>query len=85
MALRLCPKVCTTETEYGIVILDQHSGDYFQLNPTGTLVLRTLLDGGGESDAVQAVLAEFEVDRAEAIRDVVALIEQFQSSGLMQE
>ena len=46
MALNLRPGVSTADTDYGTTLLDEHSGEYFTLNPTGALVLRTLLGGG---------------------------------------
>ncbi|MEV4437052.1 lasso peptide biosynthesis PqqD family chaperone [Streptomyces sp. NPDC049555] len=82
MALRLGADVCTATTAYGTVLLDQRSGEYWELNPTGTLVVRTLLEGGDEQDAVDALVAEFDIDRDQAARDVSALTEQLRSSGL---
>ena len=49
MALTLRPGVSTADTDYGTTLLDERSGEYFTLNPTGALVLRTLL-GGGTAD-----------------------------------
>ena len=46
MPLKLRPGVSTADTDYGTTLLDEDSGEYFTLNPTGALVLRTLLDGG---------------------------------------
>ncbi|GAA2718594.1 MULTISPECIES: lasso peptide biosynthesis PqqD family chaperone [Streptomyces] len=82
MALRLSAGICTATTAYGTVLLDQHSGEYWELNPSGTLVVRTLLDGGDERDAVDALVAEFDIDRARATRDVLALTEQLRTCGL---
>ncbi|KPC58413.1 lasso peptide biosynthesis PqqD family chaperone [Streptomyces chattanoogensis] len=82
MPLRFAPDITTAETEYGTVLLDQRNGDYWELNPTGTLVIRTLLEGGEQSDAVDAVIAAFDIDRAQAAHDVTALIDLLQTSGL---
>ncbi|MGK5559349.1 PqqD family peptide modification chaperone, partial [Actinomadura kijaniata] len=49
MALRFAPDVATAETAYGTVLLDQRKGRYWELNPTGTLVVRTLMGGSRES------------------------------------
>ncbi|MGW5643886.1 lasso peptide biosynthesis PqqD family chaperone [Saccharopolyspora sp. NPDC003752] len=75
-------EVATAETEYGTVLLDQLSGEYWQLNPTGTLVIRTLLAGGGEDDAIRALTEEFDVDREQAAHDVQTLVTQLRESGL---
>jgi Coenzyme PQQ synthesis protein D (PqqD) len=82
MALRLGVDVCTATTEYGTVLLAQRSGEYWELNPTGTLVVRTLLEGGDEEDAVDALVAEFDIDRGQAARDVAALTQQLRAGGL---
>ncbi|MFD7340263.1 lasso peptide biosynthesis PqqD family chaperone [Streptomyces violascens] len=82
MTVRLSADICTTETTYGTVLLDQRNGEYWELNPTGTLVVRTLLEGGDEEDAVDALMAEFDIDRSQAARDVGALTEQLRASGL---
>ncbi|TJZ59059.1 lasso peptide biosynthesis PqqD family chaperone [Streptomyces piniterrae] len=82
MALRFATDITTAETEYGTVLLDQRSGHYWELNPTGTLVVQTLLEGGEEADAVDAVIAEFDIDRARAEQDVAALLDLLRTSGL---
>ncbi|WP_030777072.1 lasso peptide biosynthesis PqqD family chaperone [Streptomyces sp. NRRL S-920] len=82
MALRFGPDVSTAETDYGTVLLDQRSGDYWELNPTGTLVVKTLLDGGEEAAAVDALVTEFDIDRARATQDVTALVRELRESGL---
>src|SRR3954466_11076665 len=43
MNLRLRPDVTTTDTEHGTVLLDERSGRYWELNPTGTRILHALL------------------------------------------
>ncbi|GAA2805447.1 lasso peptide biosynthesis PqqD family chaperone [Saccharopolyspora taberi] len=81
--MRFTSHVSTAETDYGTVLLDQRSGQYWQLNPTGTVVVRTLLDGGDENIAIEALMTEFDVDRSHAVRDVRALLDQLRSSGLV--
>ncbi|WP_310725932.1 lasso peptide biosynthesis PqqD family chaperone [Streptomyces sp. N2A] len=82
MALRFNADVSTAETDYGTVLLDERSGDYWELNPTGTLVIKSLLDGGEEGDAVDALVARFDIDRAQAAQDVAALVQELRASGL---
>ncbi|MGK5642426.1 lasso peptide biosynthesis PqqD family chaperone [Streptomyces sp. URMC 126] len=82
MALRFAPDVATAETAYGTVLLDQRKGRYWELNPTGTLVVRTLMGGGGETDAVEALVTEFAVDRERATADVTALVALLRDAGL---
>lgn len=82
MTLRFGPDVSTAETDYGTVLLDQRSGDYWELNPTATLVVKTLLDGGEEGAAVEALVTEFDIDRDRAEQDVTALVRELRESGL---
>ncbi|OUC97751.1 lasso peptide biosynthesis PqqD family chaperone [Streptomyces swartbergensis] len=82
MPLQFGDNVSTAETDYGTVLLDERVGDYWELNPTATLVVRTLLDGGELSDAAAALVREFDIDQTQALRDVETLVGQLRSSGL---
>ena len=53
MTLTLRAGVSTADTDYGTTLLDEGSGDYFTLNPSAALVLRTLLAGGTAAEAVR--------------------------------
>ena len=81
--MRIRENVTVTETDFGAVLLDQLTGEYWQLNTTATLVLNTLLGGSTEEEAVDAVLAEYDTDREQATRDVHALLEHLRLSGLV--
>jgi ribosomal protein L18 len=83
MALHLRTDVCTAETDYGTVLLDERSGDYWQLNATGALVVQTLLAGGTQAEAVAALVDRFEVDESQAGDDVTALLDGLRSAGLV--
>jgi hypothetical protein len=82
MALRFGVDVSTAETDYGTVLLDERNGTYWELNPTGTVVIKTLLAGGDEAAAVEALLGEFDIDRAQAAQDVEALVRELRTTGL---
>ncbi|MBT2443913.1 lasso peptide biosynthesis PqqD family chaperone [Streptomyces sp. ISL-36] len=82
MALRFGANVSTADTDYGTVLLDERAGEYWELNPSGSLVVKTLMAGGDEADAVAALADEFEIDLAQASRDVEALVQQLRTSGL---
>ncbi|MCX5253979.1 lasso peptide biosynthesis PqqD family chaperone [Streptomyces sviceus] len=82
MPLRFGDDVSTAETDYGTVLLDERAGAYWELNPTATLVVRTLLDGGEESDAAAALVREFDIDQAQAMQDVETLVRELRNSGL---
>ncbi|GAA3777622.1 hypothetical protein GCM10022403_010510 [Streptomyces coacervatus] len=82
MPLRFGDNVSTAETDYGTVLLDERAGAYWELNPTATLVVRTLLAGAEEADAAAALAQEFDIDQAQALQDVETLVRQLRSSGL---
>ncbi|MEU0171090.1 lasso peptide biosynthesis PqqD family chaperone [Streptomyces iakyrus] len=82
MPLRFGDNVSTAETDYGTVLLDEQGGAYWELNPTATLVVRALLDGGDEADAAAALVREFDIDQAQARQDVETLVRELRESGL---
>jgi hypothetical protein len=85
MTLKLRKGVATAETDYGTTLLDEGSGQYWNLNPTGVLVLRTLLEGGTPAQAVQELTAQYAVDAETASRDVEDLVSGLHSAGLVEE
>ncbi|MFE1437419.1 lasso peptide biosynthesis PqqD family chaperone [Streptomyces sp. NPDC058739] len=82
MALRFGADVCTATTDYGTVLLDQRSGEYWELNPTATLVISTLMTGANEDEAATALMREYDVAEAQARDDVTALVAELRASGL---
>jgi Coenzyme PQQ synthesis protein D (PqqD) len=83
MRLKLRTGVSASDTEYGSVLLDERSGEYWQLNPVGTLVVRQL-QAGDSPVAIAAVLSvQFDVDTPQALEDVTALIDQLKSARLV--
>lgn len=82
--LKLRAGVSCADTEYGIALLDEDTGQYWNLNPTGTLVLRTLLDGGSQELAVRELTRAYEVDVDSAREDVRELLDALNSSGLVE-
>ena len=85
MTLTLRSGVSTADTDYGTTLLDEDSGEYFTLNPTGTLVLRTLLDGGTPEQAARALTEQYAVDPQTAGQDVAELIGGLRSARLVAE
>ncbi|AOP48644.1 lasso peptide biosynthesis PqqD family chaperone [Streptomyces lydicus] len=82
MALRFGDKVSTAATDYGTVLLDERNGQYWELNPTAGLIVTTLLAGGDEAAAADALIAEFDIDRTRAEQDVATLVGELRASGL---
>jgi hypothetical protein len=83
MALRLREDVSAAETEFGMVLLDERLGRYWELNPSACLALRTLLDGGTLEQAVDALTARFEVGGDRARTDVESLLTSMCAAGLV--
>jgi hypothetical protein len=84
MTLKLRTGVSSADTDYGIVLLDEDSGEYWNLNPTAALVLRTLLDGETPAKAAQELTEQFAVEGDTASRDVEDLVDGLQSAGLVE-
>jgi Coenzyme PQQ synthesis protein D (PqqD) len=85
MTLKLRDGVSTANTDYGVMLLDEDSGQYWNLNPTAAVVLRTLLDGGSPQQAVQDLTSQYSVDASTASRDVQDLVAELHSAGLVRE
>jgi hypothetical protein len=85
MTLKLRDGVSAADTDYGMALLDEDSGQYWNLNPTAALALRTLLDGGTTAQAVQVLTEQYAVDADSANRDVEDLVGELHLAGLVQE
>ena len=85
MTLKLRDGVSVADTDYGMAVLDEDSGRYWNLNPTAALALRTLLDGGTTAQAVQELTEQYAVDVDTANRDIEDLLGQLHSAGLVTE
>ena len=80
MKWQLEPHVSCAETGDGMVLLNERTGRYFQLNNTGVAVLRVLQSGG---DPV-SVLVERHPEAADRIaRDVGQLMAALVERGLV--
>jgi hypothetical protein len=84
MNLKLRDDVTATSTDYGLVLLDETGGEYWNLNPTGTLVVRTIIEGGTPQQAARMLADEYSVEDATAAADVEELLSQLRSSGLVE-
>ena len=68
------------------VILNLKSGVYFGLNEVGARVWALLQEPAPHTvnEIVTMISAEFEVEPEACVRDVHALLEQFQAAGLLE-
>ena len=83
MKWKLRDGVSAADADYGIALLDEDSAEYWNLNPTGALVLSTLLEGGTSADAAQALVERYDIDADSASRDVQDLLDGLYSAGLV--
>ncbi|QLE73261.1 lasso peptide biosynthesis PqqD family chaperone [Streptomyces rectiverticillatus] len=83
MTLTLRRDVSATDTEDGMVLLDEQSGSYWQLNSTAALILRTLLDGTPERAAQSLTERYPAVSAQRAATDVAALIDSLSTARLV--
>jgi hypothetical protein len=85
MTLKLRNGVSAADTDYGMALLDEDSGQYWNLNPTAALALQTLLGGGTTAQAVRELTEQYAVDADTATRDVEDLLAELHSAGLVTE
>jgi len=85
MTLRLRDGVSVADTDYGMALLDEDSGQYWNLNPTAALTLRMLLEGGTTAQAVQELTEQYAVDADTASQDIDNLVGELHSAGLVKE
>ena len=67
------------------VLLDLASGHYFGLDAVGKLIWESVSDGKSLADAVDAIVAEYEVDKSQAEADVKAFASQLVERDLLAE
>jgi hypothetical protein len=71
---RLRADVSACPTDDGMVLLDERTGRYWQLNNTGAAVLHALLDGATPEQITDRLAAARPVTRQRAAADVTALL-----------
>ncbi|MDQ3905612.1 MAG: lasso peptide biosynthesis PqqD family chaperone [Actinomycetota bacterium] len=81
--VRLRADVSTVDTDDGLVLLDERSGKYYQLNSSGAVVLRALLEGGSTEAAVRALCERFPHQTDRIGTDVAAVVAHLRTVGLI--
>jgi hypothetical protein len=71
------------EVDGELVVLDIPSGRFFGLNDVGKLIWDRLEDSSSIEQLIDAVVADYEVDRDEASEDVNDLIGHLVDAGLV--
>lgn len=77
------PEVMARKVGDETVILDLTSGKYFGLDPVGTRIWQLVAGGMRLPDVSDAIVAEYDVARPEAERDLALLLSQLEAQGLI--
>ncbi len=80
--MRLHPDVSVTDTDDGCVLLQERTGRYWQLNVTGTGVLRRLLDGDSPATIAADLVATYGIDQSQAEQDVEGVLSDLSKAQL---
>ncbi|ATL68801.1 lasso peptide biosynthesis PqqD family chaperone [Nocardia terpenica] len=83
MTPRLRPDLVMTETDSGAVLLDQRTGQYWQLNETGAHTLRKLIRGTPAQDIAADFARRYGIAVTDAAADIAAVVERLTTTGLM--
>ncbi|MER5219409.1 lasso peptide biosynthesis PqqD family chaperone [Streptomyces flaveus] len=84
MKLNLARDVTLTPVDSGAVLLDGRRGRYWQLNETGSTILRKLLDGETPDTTAASLSASAPVSEVQAHRDVMALVDSLSAANLVE-
>lgn len=83
MVLALRPDVSMVTTEDAIVLLNERSGRYWQLNQSGSSALCCLLDGHTPADVAQNLARSYGISEVRAAADVDALLKALRTAELV--
>jgi len=84
MTITLRDGISTATLDDGMVLLDERTGRYWQLNGTGTLIMAALVGGASTAQTGQQLRRQhphLSVDQAD--QDVAALLASLRAAGLV--
>jgi Coenzyme PQQ synthesis protein D (PqqD) len=81
--LRLRPEIATTNTDDGLVLLDERTGRYWQLNPTATHILHALLAGQHPDHIAAEMATRYHIDTEQAQHDITTLTDHLHTARLV--
>jgi hypothetical protein len=85
IVLHVSPDVIFRELDGESVVLDLSSGRYFGLNAVGTRVWQLIQEGHPVAGLIRTVTAEYDADAAAVEQDVLSLLEDLRTRGLVVE
>jgi hypothetical protein len=80
---RLRSDVTACATDEGMVLLDERAGRYWQLNTTGALIVKALLDGATPEQIAGRLAASRPVTAERAAADVTTLLDHLTRARLV--
>ena len=83
--LNVPPQVMSRLVGDETVLLDLASGHYFGVDGVGKLIWESVSTGKTLAETVDAIVAEFDVEKAQAEADVTAFASQLVERGLLIE
>jgi hypothetical protein len=83
--LSIPPQVMSRLVGDETVLLDLASGHYFGVDGVGKLIWESVSDGKTLAETVDAIVAEFDVEKSQAEADVSAFASQLVERGLLVE
>ncbi len=83
MSPRLRADISVCDTDDTLVLLDERTGRYWQLNRTGALILHALLNGATPHQAATTLTDTHQVAPRQATADVDALLDQLTHATLV--
>jgi hypothetical protein len=84
MIFVLPPDVTATDIEDGLVLLDQRTGRYWQLNRSAATTLRLLLSARSPAEVAAELTRGCPEHRIRALADVEALLTKLRAARLVQ-
>jgi Coenzyme PQQ synthesis protein D (PqqD) len=84
MTYVLPPDVTATDIEDGLVLLDQRTGRYWQLNRSAATTLRLLLDARSPAEVAAELTRGCPQQATRALADVETLMTQLRAARLVQ-
>ena len=73
------------DVEGEIVALDLAAREYVSINRTGAAIWPLLVEGATREELAEKLIAQFEIERAQAVADAEAFVAQLAERGLLAE
>jgi len=83
MRVELEKDVMIRELEGESILLNSESGQYFGLDDVGTRMLTLLMESSSLDDALETLMAEYDVSSEQLQRDAAAFVDSLVEHGLV--